>query len=128
MNDFWLTAAAAGVVGGFSEFDEPEIGSRFLRGVFGNQNFVQAIASLGVAYRYSINRDLVKVGVYHDLAGYYESDFAAGSSRFRVANAFGLGVHALVFDLFQFDVYVGTGFASDGESGFGSTFQLQKAF
>ncbi len=127
-DDLWVTAALDGVEGAYSEWDEPEIGSRFLRGVFGNQNYVQRIGAVGVAYRWSINRDIVKVGPYHDLATFLESDFQDETPRVRIANAFGIGVHVLLFDLFQLDVYTGTGFNSNGTNAYGSTFTLTKAF
>ncbi|MEM6733162.1 MAG: hypothetical protein AAF658_16510, partial [Myxococcota bacterium] len=127
-DDFWITSALSANFGDFTEFDEPEVSSRFLRGVFGNQNFVEAIGAVGVEYRYALNRDAIKVGVYHDIAAFQESAFPPGPARVRVANAFGIGVHALIFDHFQLDVYTGAGFNSDGTNSFGRTFRLQRAF
>ncbi|MEO1483924.1 MAG: hypothetical protein AAFU77_17575 [Myxococcota bacterium] len=127
-NDLWLTSAVGFAVGDFSLYDEIPVGDRYLRGVFGQQRFVQSIGALGLGYRWSLNRDLIKFGPYHDLAVFHESDFSAGAPEVRVANSLGLGLHLLLLKLFQLDIYAGGGLLSDGTVDFGTSFRVRNAF
>ncbi|MEM6532354.1 MAG: hypothetical protein AAF654_07010 [Myxococcota bacterium] len=127
-HDLWVNSAGGIALGDFTLYDEIPVGNRYLRGVFGQQRFVQSIASLGLGYRWALNRDVIKVGPYHDFAVFYESDFGPGSPEVRYANSIGLGIHLLLLDLFQFDLYTGGGFLSDGSVDFGTSLRIRNAF
>ncbi len=110
--------------------DEEPVGGRYLRGVFGGRNYVQQVGNLSLEFRFSLSRDLYKLGIFHDLAFFGELDrtAAGGEPVFRVANSFGLGFHALILDLLQFDLYYGVGFGSDDEFDHGVAASLKKVF
>lgn len=116
----------AGVV----HFDEDEpVGGRYIRGVFSNEFFVREAASLQVEFRFSVARDVIKIGVFHDGAAFGSQARGKSTQGFRVADSTGLGLHFLLLDSFQFDTWYAIGFSS-GENPFdhGLVLQLKKVF
>lgn len=73
--------------------------------------FVERVVSASVEYRLSLTRDLLKLGFWNDLA---LASRAPQRDEVRVYESFGLGVHMLLLDTFQFNTYTGVGFADDG--------------
>ncbi len=127
-NDLWLNAAGALRWGAFTVADEEPISGRYLRGVFGDRIFTSRLAAVQLGFRYSLSRDILKLGVFHDLAVLQESARARNRPRVRVGDAFGVSFHTLLLDFVQLDVYLAAGFVSDGESDFGLSAALRKAF
>jgi hypothetical protein len=126
-----LVISAAGVwIWDAATFDDQEpVGGRHLRGVFGDRYWVQRVADCKLEFRFSLARDLYKLSIYHDLAVFGQLDPASGEETARVADAFGLGFHALILDLFQLDLYYGVGFSSEGgEFDHGVSASLSKVF
>ena len=78
-------------------------------------------------YRWSLTRDLFKVSIFHDAAVF---EFAASPDQEELTfvNAFGVGVHALALDAFQFDVYYSFGFSSDEQFDYGLAAGFQKVY
>ncbi len=115
---------------GASTFDDQEpVGGRHLRGVFGNQYWVERVIDLKLEFRFSMARDLFKLGIFHDLAVFGQLDPLTGDETARVANSVGLGFHALILDLFQFDFYYGLGWSSEGgDFDHGLAVRLKKVF
>jgi hypothetical protein len=127
-NDLWIRAAGSLRWGGFSVADEVPMSSRYLRGVFGEQIYTSRISSIGLDFRLSLSRDILKIGVFHDLAVFEESKRARRNPQVRIADSFGLGLHTLLLDFAQLDVYLAAGFVSDGAFDYGLNAALKKAF
>ncbi|MBI3179032.1 MAG: hypothetical protein HYZ27_05185 [Deltaproteobacteria bacterium] len=102
-------------------YDEP-VGERHLRGVFGRVYYVEQVGSAAIELRLSVTRDVLKLGLFADGAA-----FARDLDRV-FAVSFGGSLHALVTQMFQLNVYIAVGYASDGNQGHGFSVQLKKAF
>ena len=109
--------------------DEQSIGEH-LRGPFGAAVFGRRLASVGLEVRYSLLRDLFKIGLFHDAVAYGDIDRATVETpeKLRGANAFGLGLHALVLDAFSIDAWLGQGFTTDGRTDRGVSIAIRQAF
>jgi len=114
---------------GTVRFDEDEpIGGRYVRGVFANQHSVLRAASLQVEYRFPLARDVVKLGVFNDLAVFGAQARGDPTDDVRFADSFGLGLHILFLDSFQLDTWYAVGFASDGLFDHGLLAAMKKVF
>lgn len=107
----------------------PEEGSIVgaLRGPFGDQ-YARRWAGLQLEYRYSLLRDVFKIGLFHNLAGYGAIDRATDAEKLTFANGLGLGAHALLIDEFQLDAWYGVGWSSTGRFDHGAALQIRQAF
>ena len=126
-NDLWVRTSITALTGDYRVADDQPMNGTYLRGVFGRAAFVPRIARLGIDYRHSLTRDLVRLGLYHDLVVYQESHYAP-RPRLRVGNSFGPGAHFLILNTLQLDAYLSVGFLSDGRAAMGGTAMLEKAF
>ena len=126
-DDLWLKLRGVMMFGDVLFYDQEPVGGRHLRGVFGTRYFVEQVGSLALEYRWSLTRDLFKVSIFHDAAVF---EFAASPDQEELtfANAFGVGVHALALDAFQFDVYYSFGFSSDEQFDYGLAAGFQKVY
>lgn len=106
-------------------FEEP-LGD-YLRGTFGDV-FVRTAAGARAEFRFSLTRDLFKVGVFLDGAGYGEVDRLTGQQTPRWGAAFGPGFHALFEGMFQMDVNLSFGLLSTGRFNTGVHAVLIKTF
>lgn len=128
-NDLWLRATIGGVASNYGVADAVPMTGRYLRGVFGHSVYLDQAAALGLAYRFSLSRDVFKIGVFHEAAVFREARSPNPTHDRRVANSFGPSFHALVMDVLQFNLYYAAGFMSDGgEFDHGVSLQLEKAF
>jgi hypothetical protein len=127
-HDLWLKVRGTIVWGDVLFDDEEPVGGRYIRGVFGNKYYVHKVGSLTLEFRLSLARDLFKVSVFHDLAVFGELDRVNDDETFRLADSFGLGFHALILDLFQFDIYYCFGFSSDDDFSHGISASIKKVF
>jgi len=127
-HDLWIRSKGVWLDGTVLFDDEEPVGGRYVRGCFGDKYFVEKVSGLALEGRLSLLRDLFKLSIFHDLALFAEKDRAASQERFRVADSFGLGFHALVLDSFQLDVYYGVGFSTDGSFDNGWSLNLRKVF
>ncbi len=111
-HDLWVRSRGTWLWGEIQFYDEEPVGGRYVRGVFGDRYYVHRVGNLTLEFRLSLARDLVKLGVFHDLAvfGDLDRDAAGGGEPVRVADSFGLGFHVLILDAFQLDLYYGFGF------------------
>ena len=127
-NELWVNAHAISR-SGFVEFPEEEsIGDGdLLRGPFGG-DYARRAAGLDLEFRYSLLRDVFKLGLFHHGVLYGQIDRALGSEKLALADATGLGVHALIIDEFQLDAYFGVGWASDGRFDKGAALAIRQAF
>lgn len=128
-NDLWLWAKGTWLTGDvLFPFDEP-LGEH-LRGVFGDI-FVHAAASAHAEYRFSLSRDLFKLGFFGDLAGYGEladRTVMKPHQTLRLGTTFGPSFHVLVEGMFQLDMGLSFGFLSTGRFGTGVHAALIKVF
>jgi hypothetical protein len=125
-NELWLRSTIAGVGGKYGVADA--IPMRFLRGVFGSAFYLDRAAAVVLDYRFSLQRDIFKVGVFHELAVFRDAVATASPGDVRVGNSFGPSFHALVLDTFQFDLSYAVGFLGDGSFDHGTSLHLEKAF
>jgi hypothetical protein len=126
-NDIWLEARGVSRTGFVLFPEEVSIGGDSLRGPFGAV-YARRLAAFDLEFRYSIVRDLFKLGVFHNLVGYGRLDRGANTETFALADAFGLGLHALLLDEFQLDAYFGMGLASGGRSDRGASLNIHQAY
>jgi hypothetical protein len=125
-NELWLRSTIAGVGGKYGVADAMPM--RFLRGVFGSAFYLDRAAALVLDYRFSLQRDVFKVGVFHELAVFRDAARTASPGDVRVGNSFGPSFHALVLDTFQLDLSYAVGFLRDGSFDHGTSLHLERAF
>lgn len=106
-------------------FEEPV--GEYLRAVFGDV-WTRAVFGLRGEFRFSLTRDLFKVGLFVDAASYAEHDDVTGLDVARFGTAFGPGFHTLVEGLFQVDVNVSFGVLSTGRANVGLFVFVYKIF
>lgn len=125
-HDFWVKSRGRlswGLVTFHDEFSVAELA----RGLFGGQ-FVFSGANLQLEFRFSVSRDEIKIGIFHDLAVFAVPLRTQGTYAVELANAFGPGVHLLVQDMFQLDMYMAFGFRRKAQFNAAFSMVLQKAF
>lgn len=99
----------------------------YLRGNFGDV-FVRLGAGGRAEFRFSLTRDLYKLGFFVDTVGYGEIDRTLGTQTPRFGVAFGPGFHALIVGMFQLDMNVSFGLLSTGRFNTGVFASLLKAY
>ena len=125
-HDVWVRGRGTWLTGDvLFPFEEP-LGDH-LRGVFGDI-FVRTAAGLRGEFRFSLTRDLYKVGVFFDTAAYGELNRANGTQRIRYGAAFGPSFHALIEGMFQMDLALSFGLISTGRFNTGVHAVLVKIF
>ncbi|RME22274.1 MAG: hypothetical protein D6806_13190 [Deltaproteobacteria bacterium] len=127
-HDLVLKLKGAWLWGEYDFDDEEPVGGRYLRGIFGDKWFVGQVGAASLEFRYSLARDLFKLGFFHDLACFNEKLRTEGGTAVRVANSFGVGLHVLVLDWLQLNLYYAVGFAFHGGFDHGVSASLVKAF
>jgi len=105
--------------------DERSLTSDTMRAVAGELKYARKTAQTGLEFRFSLHRDLVKVGLFAEVGIFGEIQrpdppaaptdppLTARSPRDEKPAylfAFGPGAHLLILDSFQIDVYYGFGF------------------
>ena len=127
-HEFWLEYRGIWLSGDVLYTEEQSLGGEGLRSVFSSV-FVRRMSTVGLEFRYSLLRDLFKVGLWDNPGVYGQPDRANGNAESRAwANAFGVSVHALFIDEFQLDFYYGFGFHEGGAFGSGAALQLSQAY
>lgn len=110
-NELWIEARGASKTGAILFPEESSIGGEVLRGPFGGQ-YARRFAGVGLEYRISLMRDVVKLGVFYNFAGYGAINRATNAEKLAGAHAVGPGFHALLIDEFQLDAYFGVGWST----------------
>jgi len=107
--------------------DEESIGGH-LHGPFGTSDFALKLASTGLELRYSLLRDVVKLGVFYDQVLFGAIDRTANVQSLKSAGAGGPALHLLLADEFQIDVYVAVGWKTDGAADYAPSLVLRQVF
>ena len=126
-DELWVESIGFARSGGVLFPEETSIGGDPLRGPFGS-DYARRLGALQLEYRFSLLRDVFKLGVFHNFVAYGRLDRVAQTETPAFANSFGLGVHALLIDAFQLDLWIGQGFSSDGRSDRGGALAIRQAF
>jgi hypothetical protein len=129
-HELWVEGRGAILTGDVLFADERSIGDG-LRGPFGSTDFTRKMAGLALEFRYSLLRDVFKVGIYHDAVVFGSIDRTVaqnGAETVAGANAAGLSIHALALDEFQIDAYYGWGWKTDGSTDHGLSLVIRQAF
>jgi hypothetical protein len=127
-HDVWVTSRGAYLWGKMPFSEEQPVGGPHVRGVFDDRFFTRSVLSTGVEGRFSLIRDLYKVGLFTDLALFGERDHLKDTEKARLVGGIGPSVHVLLADTFQFDLYYSVGFARGGEVSSGFSATLKQAF
>lgn len=125
-HDLWLRAQGDVVRGDVLFPFEVPLGAH-LRGNFGDI-FVRHAVGGRAEFRFSLTRDLYKLGFFVDTAGYGEIDRVTGTETPRFGVAFGPGFHALIVGMFQLDMNVSFGLLTTGRFNTGVFASLIKAY
>ncbi len=127
-NELWVEMHTLSRTGFILFPEEKSLGGfDFLRGPFGSE-YARKAAGLQLEYRYSLLRDVFKIGLFHNLAAYGAIDRVTEKDKFSYANAFGLGLHLLLIDEFQLDAWYGVGWNKAGTFDNGGALAIRQAF
>jgi hypothetical protein len=107
--------------------DEESLGGH-LHGAFGLTDFARKLGSAGVEFRYSLLRDVFKVGLFYDQALFGALDRMTGIESVNCAGAGGPALHLLLADQFQIDAYLAMAWNSVGTTDLASTLMLRQVF
>ncbi len=125
-HDLWVKAKGMWVTGDvLFPFEEP-LGDH-LRGVFGDV-WVRVAGGLRAEFRFSLTRDLYKLGLFVDGAAYGELDRVTNVNTPRFGIAFGPSFHALIEGMFQMDLALSFGLLDNGRFDTGVNAVLLKVF
>jgi hypothetical protein len=106
--------------------DEESVGNH-LNGAFGS-DYARKLVSTGLEFRYSLLRDVCKVGLFYDQVLYGAIDRVGGGWSVGSAGAGGPSFHLLWADEFQIDVYFALGWKIDGATDFSPGLVLRQVF
>ena len=126
-NELWIESHGEYRHGEVLFPEEQSIGGDPLRGPFGSV-YARKLLSVGAEIRYSLLRDFLKVGVFHNAVVFGSIDRATNRESPRLADSFGLGGHALIYEEFALDAWFGFGFEGGGRNDHGAALQLKQAF
>ncbi|MGZ6126383.1 MAG: hypothetical protein ACXWLR_15550, partial [Myxococcales bacterium] len=125
-SEFWVEVLGMSRTGYVLFPEEGSIGEA-LRGPFGDV-YARQSGALLLEYRYSLVRDVFKLGIFHNLVAYGAIDRVTGKQTLTFADALGPAVHALLIDEFQLDAWFGVGWSSTGRFDRGAALQIRQAF
>jgi hypothetical protein len=123
-HDLLIRTRGVFLTGDIRFWDEVELAGQYLRCHFDSRYWVREALQGSIELRFAIAR-WFKVGVFHDLSGFF--DLSRHGDPLSAADAFGPSLHFLLFDLFSFDIYYAFGFSPSGFS-HNLSFRLQRAF
>lgn len=126
-NEVWLSALGLSRTGYVVFPEEESIGGDPLHGPFGGE-YTRRLLAFQAEFRYSLLRDVFKLGVFHNAVAYGALDRVKSAERLALANSFGVGVHALFIDSFALDAYFGVGYATGNKFDRGAALSIRQAF
>ncbi len=107
--------------------DEESIGDH-LHGALAVSDFARKLGSAGLEFRYSLLRDVIKVGLFYDQVLFGAIDRTTDTEAMRSAGAGGPAVHLLLADQFQIDAYLAVGWNTRGATDYGTSLVLRQVF
>ncbi len=125
-HDLWLKARTVITLEPSVFYDEVPLAGKLLRSFYSESYYIDNASWLSLEFRGSIYRDIWKLSIYHDFALFRKISHdpkALQNANYRMddestslawANSFGPGVHWLILDSFQLDLYCAFGFAPSG--------------
>lgn len=125
-HDLWIRSRGVWLSGDVLYPFEEALGEH-LRSVFGDV-YTRAALGAKVEFRYSLTRDLFKLGAFLDGAAYSQRDALTGRGVPRFGLAAGPSFHALVVGMFQLDLAVSFGVLSTGRFNTGLYAVVVKVF
>lgn len=126
-HDLFFKVSGIGQWGSIRFVDEESLGD-FLRSVFGTRHWVRRALGVTTELRFSITRDVFKVGVFYEQALFEDPARGAGAHRIMYANSMGPSLYFLLFDTMQASFYYSFGIDTDGFFEHGFSAGLVKAF
>ena len=126
-NELWLSALGISRTGYVVFPEEESIGGDPLHGPFGGE-YTRRLLAVQVEFRYSLLRDVFKLGLFHNAVAYGALDRVKRSESLALANSFGVGAHALLIDSFALDAYFGVGYATGNKFDRGAALSIRQAF
>ena len=125
-HELWFRGGGTSLMGEVPFSDEDSLGS-WVHGPFGG-NFARKIATAGGEWRYSLLRDLFKLGPYLEGITYGEINRTTDRETLRVGAVGGVVMSGLVLDQFLFEFYAGMGVLSEGQTGGGIALAVRQAY
>lgn len=125
-HDFWVKSRGHLSLGDVAYHDEISVGE-FVRGIYTGE-WVPSGISVLLEFRFSLLRDAIKIGVFHDLGLFAVPLRTQDKLVAELGNGFGPSLHLLVLDMFQIDMFVGFGFRRNARFNAGFGLILNKAF
>ena len=126
-HELWWQARGTLLAGGVLFPDEESVGTH-LHGAFGPSDFARKLASTGFEFRYSLLRDVIKVGLFYDQVLFGAIDRTTNVESLTSAGAGGPAVHLLLADQFQVDAYFAVGWKTDGAADNAASLVLRQVF
>ncbi|MFL5312314.1 MAG: hypothetical protein ACJ79H_17920 [Myxococcales bacterium] len=128
-DEFWIQGFANFLGGDIFFTEEESLGADALRGAFSGTDYTRRLLAAGFEYRYSLWRDVFKLGVFTNLALYQPIEpFTDRGRGARFAASAGPGLHMLVEDTVSFDAYLSVGVDALGRTSIGAQLGLHQAF
>jgi len=126
-HELWLHARGTLLAGQVLFPDEESIGGH-IHGALSQSDFARKLGSTGLEFRYSLLRDVIKVGLFYDQVVFGAIDRTADTESLRSAGAGGPAVHLLLADQFQIDGYLAMAWNTRGASDYSLSFALRQVF
>jgi hypothetical protein len=126
-HDLWLRARGTWLLGDILYPFEVPLGDSLRALSFGDV-FVRSVGSLSAEFRFSLTRDLFKLGLFVDAAAFGEVNRITGAQVPRFGMAFGPSFHALIEGMFQLDLALSLGLLTTGAFNTGVYAVLVKVF
>jgi hypothetical protein len=127
-NDLWLWSKSHVMWGNVPFVEEEPVGGPFLRGVFPDRFFVERVVNAGLEFRWSLSRDLLKLSIFDETAAFGVIDRTTGEQTLQFGTSFGAGIHALIANGFQLDIYYAVGFTPHQPMANGVSLNVRQAF
>ncbi len=127
-DEFRYKVQAAWMDGQVPFYSEVAMGQGFLRAAFQGTVFARKVAALGLEHRLSLSRDTLKFSIFNDVAVYESLDALRRPEVVRLIDNFGVGLHVMLLDAFQIDIFMGLGLRTDGEADLGFSLSVNQAY
>jgi hypothetical protein len=88
-------------------------------------DYARKLGSTGLEFRYSLLRDVIKVGLFYDQVLFGAIDRTADTESLRSG---GPAVHLLLADQFQVDMHLAVGWSTKGATDHGISLGLRRVF